>query len=85
MVYIASAALLEEMFRCPEGSGERLSERKPCKGIDRNRKKSLYDDCHDTCEHICRIASLVESLTVVRKLSCQCALTNPFSKSVKVS
>ncbi len=78
-------ALPEERFRYPEDSDERLSGRRPCKGTDRNMKKFLSDDCRDICEHICRIVSLVESLTVVRKLFFLRVLTDPFSKSVKVS
>ena len=44
----------------------------------------LSDGCRDIVERICRIVSWGESLTVVRRLSVQCALTNPFSKYVKV-
>ena len=72
-------------FRCLEETGDMLSGQMPCKEIDRNMRKFLLGGCLCICEHICRIVSLVESLTVVRKLSCRSALTKPFSKSVKVS
>jgi len=78
------AALLEDKFRYLEGSGDRLSGQTPYRGIDRNRKTFLFDGCRDIVECICRIVFWEESLTVVRKLSVQHALTNPFSKFMKV-
>jgi hypothetical protein len=78
-------ALPEEKFRCPENSDERLFGQRPCKGVSRNRKKFLFDDCRYICERICRIVSLEDSLTVVRKLFCLNALADTFSQFVKVS
>ena len=80
----ASAALLEDSFRCLEDSGDRLSVQRPYKGIERDRKKSLFDGCPDTVERICRIVFWEESLTVVRGLFVRRTLAAPFSKSVKV-
>jgi len=77
-------ALLVNKFRCREGSVGMLSERTPYTGTDRNRKKSLLDNCLDIGERICRIASLEESLSVVRKQSVQLALASPFNDSLKV-
>jgi len=79
-----SAALLEDRFRCLEGSDDTLSGQTPCTGIDRNRKTFLSDGCRDIVERICRIVFWEESPTVVRKLSVQHASANPFSKSMKV-
>jgi len=79
-----SAALLEDRFRCLEGSGDMLSGQTPYRGIDRNRKMFLSDGCRDIVAHIGRIVFWGESLTVVRKLPVQHALANPFSKSRKV-
>jgi hypothetical protein len=79
-----SAALLEGRLRCLEGSGDRLSGQTSYTGIDRNRKMFLSDGCRDIVERICRIVFWEESPTVVRKLSVQHALANPFSKSMKV-
>jgi hypothetical protein len=79
-----SAALLEDRFRGREDSGEKLSEQKLYKGIDRGRKKFLSCNCRDICGRICRIVFWEENLTVVRKLSVLYALADPFSKSVKV-
>lgn len=79
-----SAALLEDRFRCLEDSDDRLSGQTPYIGIDRNRKTFLLDGCRDIVEHIGRNFSLEESLTIVRKLSVQHALVNPFSKYLKV-
>jgi len=61
-----------------------LSEQKPYRDIDRNKKKSLFDNCLRICEHICRIVFLEESLSVVRKLFVQHALANPFNESMKI-
>ena len=79
-----STALLEDSFRCLEDSGDRLSGQKPYKGIDRSRKNSLFDGCHDIFERICRIVFWEESLSVVRKLFARCTLADPFNESVKV-
>ena len=78
------AALLAGRLRCLEGSGDRLSGQMPYTDIDLNRKMFLSDGCRDIVERICRIVSWGENLTVVRRLSAQHALANPFSKSVKV-
>jgi hypothetical protein len=61
-----------------------LSGQRPCIGIDRNRKKFLFDDCLRICERICRIVSWEESLSVARKQFALYALANPFGKSMKV-
>ena len=79
-----SAALLEDRFRCLEGSGDRLSAQMPCTGIDRNRKMFLSDGCRDIVERIRRIVFWEESLTVVRRLFVRCTLAGPFNESVKV-
>jgi len=80
-----SVALHGDMFRCREGFGDMLSERKPCKGIDRNRRKFLCDDCHGIVERICRNVSLARNLSVVRKQSVRYSLANPFGKTAKVN
>ena len=79
-----STGLLEDSFRCLEDSGDRLFGQTPYKGIDRNRKKFLFDGCHNIAERICRIVFWEESLTVVRRLFVRCTLAGPFNESVKV-
>jgi hypothetical protein len=44
----------------------------------------LSDGCRDIVERICRIASWVENLPVVRKQSAQYSSADPFGKSPKV-
>jgi len=61
-----------------------LSEQKPCTGIDRNRKRFLFDGCRGIGKRICRIGILAESLTVVRKQFVPRALACPFNVLAKV-
>ena len=79
----ALASLLAGRSLRREDSDEMLSGQKPCTGIDRNRKNSLFDNCRDIGERICRIVFCQESPSVVKKRSVQRALANPFNKSVK--
>ncbi len=79
-----SPALLEDSFRCLEDSGDRLSGQRPYKGIDRSRRKFLFDGCPDIVERICRIVFWEESLSVVRKLFARRTLADPFNESMKV-
>jgi hypothetical protein len=72
------------MFRYPEGFGDMLSERKPYKGIGRNRRNFLFGDCRDIVERICRIVSLVRNLSVVRRRFAQCTLAGSFNDFLKV-
>jgi len=78
-----SAALLEGRFRCLEGSGDRLSEQKPYKDIDRSRKKFLSCNFRGIAEHICRTRVLVGGLLVVRKLFVRCTLADPFDVAME--
>ena len=80
----AWALMLSCRSRCREDSVDMLSEQKPCTGIDRNRKRFLFDGCHGIVERICRICVLAENLSVVRKQSVRCTLACPFNESVKV-
>jgi hypothetical protein len=77
-------ALPAGRFRCLEGSDDRLSEQKPYRGIDRNRKKFLFDGYPSICERICRIVFWEENPSVARKQSDLYALANPLSEKTKV-
>jgi hypothetical protein len=61
-----------------------LSERTPCKGIDRNKKMFLFGSCRDICQRICGSGVLVKSLPVVRKQFVPRALACPFNVLAKV-
>ncbi len=78
-------ASLADKFRCPEDSVDKLSEQKPCRGIDRSRRKFVSDSFHDIGERICRTRVLAGSLSVVRKLVARCALANPLAVNKQVS
>ena len=79
-----SAALPAGMPRCPEETGDMLSGQMPYKGIDRNRKRFLSDDCLRVCQRTCRIVSWEESLIVARRQFVQCTLASPFKNLLKV-